>query len=226
MSNTSTSLSLEDLKAAGIKGLAKRAGKSVVKGERSTVAVRKAELAENLEAFNVDALLELQAELAGFVDLITLSLGDEVALPSAAQFTLIKQKLGQRSIKEFAEVVDAKIKEIAFAHMDAVLESEGVEDPAAHNAEIKVPAAGYAYKREGAGYTDPSINEGLLAQLLGDELVDQVFVTEKVTTVKRSLSLDKLFAAVEANPALMTKVEQALEPGQLKKAKGVLRPIT
>ena len=225
MSNT-TAMSLEDLKAAGIKGLAKRAGKSVTKGDRSTVALRKAALAENLEAFNIDALLELQSELASFVDLITLSLGDDIVLSSSSQFTLIKQKLGQRSIKEFAEVVDAKIKAIAFAHMDAVLEAEGVEDPEAHNAEITVAAAGFSYKREGAGYTDPSINEGLLAQLLGDELVEQVFVTEKVTTVQRTLSLDKLFAAVEADPKLMLKVEQALEPGKLKNAKAVLRPIT
>lgn len=222
----STTVTLEALKAQGIKGLAKAAGKSATKGDRSTVAVRKAKLAENLEAFNIEALLELQGELASFVDLITLSLGDSTVLAESAQFTLIRQKLGQRNLKEFAEVVDAKIKEIAFAHMDAVLEATGVTDPEAHNAEIRVPGAGFSYKREGAGYTDPTIDEGLLAQLLDDEeLIAKVFVEETVTTVERTLSLEKLFAAIEEDPKLMVKVQQAIRPGELKKARAQLRAL-
>lgn len=224
MSKTAT-LPKDAMRLLGIASLATKAGKTVAKIQRSTVATRKEELAKDLENFNVDRLLELAREMDSFVDLVTLSLGEELVLADAAKFTLLSQKLSQRNIAEFLAVVDAKIKALAFAHMDAALEAEGIEDPAAHNAEISVPALGYTLKREGAGYTDPTINEGELLQLLGDDLAEKVFTKKTVTTTSYELDLDKLFAAVEADPKIMEAVSSSLEPGGLKKAKMALKAL-
>lgn len=214
------------LKTMGLKALATKAGKALTpSSHRETVAVRKERLRADLEQFNVDKLLELQDKMGSFIDLVTLSLGEVEVLDERSRTILMSQFLGQRDIGEFADVVRAKIKEIAFAHIDAVLEAEGVADPANANGSIEVPALGKKFCKEGAGFSDPSINEGELAGLLPEAVVKAVFVEREVVKVERQLDLQALFAAVEADPTLMPAIQASLIEGAPKTAKLVVRDL-
>jgi hypothetical protein len=225
MSTTNT-LTKAALKTLSLKALATKAGRTVsAAARRETVAVRKERLRADLEEFNVDRLLDLQTKMANFIDLVTLSLGDVEMLDEKSRTVLMSQCLGQRDIGEFVEVVRGKIKEIAFAHIDAALESDGVEDPANTNGYLEVPALGKKFCKEGAGFSDPSINEGELYGLLPEAVRDAVFVTKEVVKVERQLDLQLLFAAVEADPNLMTAIASSLSEGSAKTPKLVVRDL-
>jgi hypothetical protein len=227
MGKTAT-LSKTALRSMSLNALARKTTKAVAKVTRSTVAARKAALRADLEEFNVDRLLELQDKMGQFIDLVTLSLGEVEVLDDKAKTILMAQFLGQRDITEFTAVVKDKIKEIAFAHMDAELTAAGLENPEAHNHVIDVPALGKSFSREGAGFSDPSINEDALRSLLTDmapEVVAKVFVTKEVLVTTHELDLSKLMAAVEEDPNLMLAVEESLTPGALKSARLNVRDL-
>jgi hypothetical protein len=227
MGKTAT-ITKASLRSMSLKALAAKTTKAVAKSTRSTVAARKAALRQDLEDFNVDRLLDLEEKMSRFIDLVTLGLGEVEILDDKSKTILMAQFLGKRDISEFTAVVGEKIKEIAFAHMNAELEAAGVEDPEAQNYVVEVPSLGKSFCREGAGHSDPSINEDALRSLLGDidpAIVDRVFITKEVVVVQRELNLSALMAAVEEDPRLMLAVEESLTPGVLKSARLNVRDL-
>lgn len=210
-------LSKAAVRAASMKGLAKKVGKVVAKGERSTVAARRAALRADLDNFDVDKLLELEEKMGKFIDLVTLTHGETEVLDDKGKTILMAQFLGQRDIGEFVSVVKDKIKEMAFAHITAELEAQGIENAEFTNGTIEVPALGKVFCREGAGFSDPSIDEDKLRALLVDmdrkDLVDELFETKEVISKEYTLDLAKLFARVEEDPTLMLVTDESLTPG-------------
>lgn len=209
----STVMSKTALHTMSITALANRAGKSVVKAARSTVAARKAQLRADLEDFDVERLLSLQEEMARFIDLVTIPIGEDLILPDSSKLILMQQFLAKRNISEFADVIGEQVKAIVFAHIEAEAAADGEEDPANVNGSIEVPALGKKFSKEGAGYTTPTINETVLAQLLPADVVAEVFVTKEVIKVERSLDLPKLMALMGERPELMAVIGEALNPG-------------
>lgn len=208
-----------------IQRLFDRAGKMVAKAQKSTVAARKAQLLQDLEGFNIDRLVELRDQMGSFIDLITLNLGEVELMTESQAHTLMSQFLAQRDIGEFMDVCRGRIKEVAFAHMDAELELEGVEDPENTNAVIEVPSIGKRFSREGCGYSDPSVNEVALRAALGDQW-ESVYVEEVIPeTVTYTLSMEKLMALVDQDPAIMEKIRDVLQPGSPKTPRLFVRDL-
>src|ERR1700752_1998364 len=102
--------------------LVEKSGKAVVKAKRTTVAQRKANMLADLEGFEVDRLLEIQQNMAAFLNLITMSIGTAPVLTDSEAFTLMEQALARRDIAEFLDVCNGRIKEVVFTHLDTVLE--------------------------------------------------------------------------------------------------------
>jgi hypothetical protein len=205
--------------------LAGLAGKEVAKPTRSTVAMRKAQLLADLDGFDGPRLWQLKEELSSFVDLITMSIGDGAILDESNAFTLMTQALSRRNITEFMEVCHSRIKEVFFSHLNATFEEEGEEDPEAVSGSVEVPSLGMKFCREGAGRTTPSVDEGILREALGDRW-KEVYREEIIPAQKiRTLDYDRLWELVGEEPGLMEKLREALEPGALKNARLVLRPM-
>jgi hypothetical protein len=208
-----------------IQKLAGLAGKEVAVPTRSTVAIRKAQLLADLDGFDGPRLWQLKEELSSFVDLITMSIGDGAVLDESNAFTLMTQALSRRTITEFMEVCNGRIKEIVFSHLNAMFEEDGEDDPEAVSGSIEVPSLGMRFAREGAGRTTPSVDEGILREALGDRW-KEVYHEETIPAQKvRTLDYDRLWELVGEEPELMEKLRDALEPGAIKNARLVIRPM-
>jgi len=211
--------------AADKKVVAVPAAKAVAKTERTTRADRKASLVDGLREFDVDHLGALQDILANFISLVTESLGDEMVLNETYSNTVMRQALAVRTLVDMTQVVQEQVKSVVFAHFDSALAEMGHPDPQNVNAALDVPELGMSFRREGAGYSSPSIDEEKLSELLG-EACDSVYVTKVIPAQEvRVLDEDLLMQLVGNKPELMEKVREALIPGSPKKARLNLRNL-
>ena len=225
MSESVVTLSPSSDCRTALQRLVDKSRKAVAKKSRSTVAARKAKLLGDLEGFDVERLIEVKDQMSAYVDLITMSLGDKPVLGEDQAFTLMKQALGRRDLNEFLDVCKDKIKEVFFGHLDEVLAAAGHAEPEAMNGSLEVPALGMKFCREGAGFGDPTINEGLLKDALGDRW-KEVYEEQLIPAKKvYSLNTEKLWQLVENDPAVMEIIRDCLNPGALKSARMVLRTL-
>ena len=195
----------------------------------TTVSRRKADLLQDLADLNEDRLDHFQATLGEFLELATTAIAfedDSAKLLPAGQNTLMAQYLAARDIGEFVSVIRDRIKEYAFDHMDTVLDEKGVTDPAAHNAEIEVPIYGMQFKREAAGYADPTIDEEKLKVLLGERW-KEVYTEETIPAKKVFvLNEDALINLLHSEPEMVEKLREVAVPGELKAGRLNVRNMT
>ena len=202
------------------------------KKDRTTVAQRKDKLRQSLEAYDVDRLLELQEKMSSFIDLISkpLATNGHRVMDGTQATEMMKRFLDQREIDELTTVVRDLVREAVFGHIDALLESEGIEDPEAHNGVIEVPEFGKKFSREGAGYGAPDFDLPRLKGLLGDrwsEVADIVDVPEEVIPAHTDevFSLDKALKLSQRDTKVMEVLRDCLVPGALKTARLWVRDL-
>lgn len=218
----------KNLNPEGMVQLFKEAEKPAqqVVAKRTTVSDRKTLMLQALREKDPVKVTELTVTLAGFMQKVLAPLGDSVMLDQPNADHLIEVTLeAHRDIAELAAVVWDEAKRLTFDHLDAVFAAKGEKDPAALNGSIESPHLGYKLCREGAGYTDPTIDEEALVKALGDrwqEVYDVVTIPAQTMNV---LNVDTLLELAKAEPALLEKIRPALVSGELKSAKLNLRNI-
>lgn len=193
-------------------------GEAVV-AEKSTVASRKAKYRQMLEDFDVEGLIAAGEKMAGLVDKITLNdLTSETGALSAGQAqSAMEEHLDSREVTEILDVRKEVRKAAVFAHIDTVLSAEGIEDPQNHNGVLEVPEAGMKFTREGAGYTDPTIDEGRLRVALGEGIWNEVCIEEEIPArIEHKLSLAKLLDRAAAQPELYDTIGECMTMSQPK----------
>lgn len=191
----------------------------------TTVASRKLQMRLALEEYDVDRLLELQQTMTAFVDLVTrtntIISNDNDASPvldGEQAKDLMLRYLERREIDEFLTTVKDIIRESVFAHIDAVLTADGVEDAANTNGTLEIPELGQKFSREGAGYQDPKLDEARLKKLLGDrwdDICDDIDIPEQVIPAhtEKVLSLEKALKLSRKDPAVMEILRDCIIPG-------------
>jgi hypothetical protein len=191
----------------------------------STVAARKAEYKRMLDEYakgegGMDALIAMGERLGQLVNKITaLDLSTHDGALSAEQAAaLMDIRLGAKEATELLDVYNKGVLKVAvFAHMDAQLAVEGVKDPQNHNATLDVPEFGRKFSREGAGYTDPTLDEGRLRMRVGEEVWQEICEAEEVPAhVEYTFSLKKLFDRAEQDPVLYNTIGECMTFGEPK----------
>lgn len=215
----------ELLRAAGgngtlaLEALLTHAKDAVVVAEKSTVASRKAEYRQMLDDYDVDELAEAETMMSGLVARIAENdLTSETGVLSALQAkSAMEEHLDSRKVTELLDVRKDVRKAAIFGHIDAVLAAEGVGDPQNHNGALEVPGCGMKFSREGAGYNDPSIDEGRLRMMLGEDTWHEVCTGEEIPAhIEYTLDLAKLLDRATGDPTLYGVIEECLAPGQPK----------
>lgn len=203
--------------------------------KRTTVAQRKEQLRQAVEAFDLDRLIELQDKASSIVDLITnneLHLdGENHVLENQLVTALMKEILVEREIKELIDMRNDVIRAAIFAHLTALAEARGEEFPEHTNGSVEVPTEGKKFTREGTGQKTPILNENKLRALLGEErweaVCDVTEVPEQVIPAhtEYSVSGEKIIAAAADDPAILELVKQSLEAGGWKTPKFHIRNL-
>lgn len=206
--------------AIAMAALLTHAKDAVVIAEKTTVASRKAEYRQMLDDYDVDELADAESVMAGMVARITENdLTTETGVLSAEQAqAAMDEHLDARKITELLDVRKDVRKAAIFGHIDAVLTAQdGVEDPQNHNGTLEVPECGMKFAREGAGYNDPSLDEGRLRMMLGEDTWHEVCTEEEIPArIEYTLDLTKLLNRATGDPSLYGVIEQCLAPGQPK----------
>lgn len=134
--------------------------------------------------------------------------------------------LDGKLINEFVAATYDAAKEAVFASMNAAAAEAGEEFPAQTAMVLDVPETGKRFCREGVGRKPASLDEEKLAELVGEQVWEQI-TTEQVipATVVRVIDEAKLAAAVSENNALLEQVREAVIPGDWKTPRLMIRDI-
>jgi hypothetical protein len=214
------------LERTGIRKIMEAAGKAAIaKVPRTTRTTRQAKLLEAMEDFDVPTLKKVKDELAGYVDLITMSLGDDLVLTEEYANVLMRQAIATRNLKDLQEIVQAQVKRVAFDHFNASFAEQGYEDPENMNGHLEVPELGMVLSREATGYSEPVIDETKLKKALGKDW-EKVYTLEVIPEQRvYSLNEEALWNLVKDKPALLEKIRDSLIPGQPKSGRLNLRNL-
>lgn len=203
--------------------------KAVKKVTRTTVALRKDQLARALAGQDDEKLEKVDAAASGLVEEFianeTIITGTGTLTPDEAK-ALMQEFLHAREVDEAIDARSKGRKIRVFDHMDAVLASSGVTDPQNHNATLEVPELGFKFCREGAGYKDPGLDVDLLQAVLGDEVWASICDEVEVPAhVEHTLNETKLLDLAHADDNVMLKLAECLTPGAEKTPKLVPREL-
>lgn len=192
----------------------------------TTIEARKNEWKSVVESFDIDRLLAIQDEMDSFVDKMkVLDKRDstEIDLTTEEAKSLMVEYLSSKNISEFLEARQSMVREVVFQVIEERLREEGVEDPKNTNGEIVVPELGKAFKKEGAGLKDPSLDVAKLKEILGDRMKE--ITTVKIIPERRVEEIDEdLLVELAANdPSVMEAIKQAAVPGKPKSARFTVR---
>lgn len=192
----------------------------------TTIEARKNEWKSVVDSFDIDRLLAIQDEMDSFVDKMkVLDKRDstEIDLTTEEAKSLMVEYLSSKNISEFLEARQSMVKEVVFQVIEERLREEGVEDPKNTNGEIVVPELGKAFKKEGAGLKDPSLDVAKLKEILGDRMKE--ITTVKIIPERRVEEIDEdLLVELAANdPSVMEAIKQAAVPGKPKSARFTVR---
>lgn len=198
---------------------------AVAKVERTTVAQRKAEYSRMLEAYQAgegdpDELVKFETVARGIVDEILGNVLPDTprALTAEEAKGLMQEYLHVRQLRETLDAREKARKTTIIADIDERLMAEGVLDPEAHNGVLEVPELGYKFCKEGAGYSDPTLDEDKLRVLLGEEMWQKISTARLVPEhYEYDLDVEKLLDLAREDPGVMLVLEDSLKPGALKR---------
>lgn len=185
----------------------------------SNLEYRKNEWKEAVESFDIDRLLAIQDEMDSFVDkmkVISKRDSSEIDLTPNETQELMVEYLSSKNISEFLDARKAMVRELVFQVVEERLRKEGEEDPENTSGEIAVPQLGKRFCKEGAGYSDPTLDMGKLKELLGDKL-SQVTVV-KIIPEKRVEEVDEelLILLAQSDSSVKDAIQKSVVPGKPK----------
>ena len=231
----------EVLRAAGgdyvvaLKTLLEKSQRHVEQVTRSTVASRQAEYSRMLEEADLDQMADIEEMMSGLMKRILwndLSLsttpdGRVTAVMSTEKAVeVMDEHLDCRKVTEVLKAREKLRRAAIFEDMNERLGAEGVEDPANTNATLEVPERGMKFCREGCGHHDPSLDEGRLRVLLGEEIWTQVCEEVTVSYTETRLNLAKLYDLALDDVTILTRIQDCAVPGAPKTPRLTVRGIT
>lgn len=150
----------------------------------------------------------------------------EEGLTDEQAVLVMSEALDIKLIKEFVDATYDAAKAAVYRTMDAAAEEAGEEFPSQTAMVLDVPELGKRFCREGVGRKPATLDEEKLAELVGQEVWEQI-TTEQVipATVVRVIDEAKLAAAVNENNALLEQVREAVIPGDWKTPRLMIRDI-
>jgi hypothetical protein len=206
-----------------LQALLEQTQRDLVVAEKSTVAGRKAKYRKMWEDFesdtNVEDLVGTAEKFNGLIDRIAknhLAMPDGIMTAPQAQ-GFMEEHLESRDVTEVLDARKELRKAAVFAHIDAVLEAQGVADPGNANGELEVPECGMKFSREGAGLGDPELDEGKLRVALGEAVWAQISDKEIIPArVELLLNKTRLLDLANRDPQILEKLRDCLIPGKPK----------
>lgn len=195
--------------------------------QRSSLAARKAAFAKAVTNNDTTVLQAIRRRMKKYIGRIAhVQMDEPRVLTPVEAFELMGEHIDLVSIQEFLASRKDTIKELVFASMDAKLAAGGIDNPSAHNSAIPVAELHRIFKREGAGYSPPSLDEGKLRLLLGDD-ADKVFDEVEVpATSYLELDHERLIKLAQERPEVMEMIRESLVPGKERSARFVVRELT
>ena len=130
---------------------------------KSTVAGRKAAYRKALEEFDPEVLVPMSDTMQNYIDEVftPANVDKPRALEHDEVVKLAHEYLDNQKIKELLAVRYEVMRTLMLMAIDEDLKTKGV-DPETSNGRLEVPEVGKAFCKEGAGLTDPSIDEEFL----------------------------------------------------------------
>ena len=196
-----------------------------VEVSKQTQAAKKRSWKESIESFDVQKLVEFQDTMSRYIDKIV-SLQDLASTESfdgALAQDLMEEALDNVEIMGFLTARKEMYREAVFQALNVKLEEEGCDDPEHTNGSIEVPQLGKRFAREGCGYKDPSLDLEKLADLIGKDLVDEMY--EEKTVVTKTFSEEKFLEVVAKNPEVLEAARECTIRGAAKPARFAIRDM-
>lgn len=137
--------------------------------------------------------------------------------------SLMSEMLDIKEGKDTFTAREEEIKRLAFDHLNELFAEQGEQAPHLVNGSIDIPELNYRFSREGAGYSDPTLNEKALKAHVGDAVWDQI--VDRETKVVETVNIGKLMAAASSNPALLEDLRRSLKVGEEKPGRLNIRPL-
>jgi len=197
--------------AAAVQALLAAAAVTQIDKKRSA-AQRQEALAAAVVGQDLERLLELQDKMARAVDtaLVNTTEDDTLVCTPERLAALMKEHIDFTDISDLLALRYQLRRDRIFAHITAMHEQAGVEDPDHAPGVVPVPEHHKKFTREG-GKIKVTLAEGRLAELLGPERAQKVFQTVvKTETVRDD---DALMELVREDPAVLEMVRDCVVPG-------------
>ncbi len=180
-----------------------------------TGVARKAQIARALDPDNLDLdeLIALQEKLEGVVDRILANRIDpleEGELSPDELYRFMVEALEQQDVKRLLEIRYKMLRTRVFAHITAVHEANGVDDPEHTPGEARVPQLRKRFCREG-GKAKATLDHQRLAEALGPERAAKVIRTEVIPEHTESyLDEDALLDLVREDYTVMEMIRDCV----------------
>lgn len=232
MSNEIVPTSLMELLTSGryadvVKALGKAEdeAKGQEKRTRTTIAQRKAALAEAVKSYDVEKLAHVQQIMQDYVDEVARIAPEEPrTLTPAEAHVLMNEAVLNREIVEFVEMRYEAIRELAYMSIDADLTAKG-KDATITSGRLAVPTLGKVFCKEGAGLNAPAVDHAKLKELLGED-ADLVFKEEVIPEQRVTKFDEEALARLAAEkPEVVEHLRASLIPGKAKTPRFNIRPL-
>lgn len=153
-------------------------------------------------------------------------IGENGTLSAEDAVLVMSQVLDGKLVKELIDATYEAARESVYRTMNAALAAEGVDFPEHTAADLDVPELGKRFSRQGGGRKDASFDEEALRAILGEEAWAAV-TTEEVIPAQTVQVVDnaKLSAYLNAHPAMIEQVRDAVVPGDWKPVRLVIKDI-
>ena len=211
-----------------LKALLERTQTKLPAPTRSTVASRKAAYQQMLDVCDIDGLAEIEKMAAGLLGrILSNSLDTETGVLSREQAAdQMQEALDIQKLSEVFDVRHKQRKAAVFKDITTRLAAEGVADPENTNGHLDVPELGKRFSRENCGYGDPTVDEGRLRVLLGEDLWAEVCDEVEIPAhVELTFSVEKALDLANRDPEAYAKLTECILPGAVKNPRLVLRDI-
>ena len=197
--------------AAAVQALLTAAAVTQLDKKRSTAARLEA-LAVAVTQQDLERLLELQDKMAKAVDTaLTNTTEDDTLICTPERLaSLMAEHIDFTDISDLLALRYQLRRDRIFAHITAMHEAAGVDDPDHAPGAIPVPEHGRKFTREG-GKIKVTLAEGRLAEMLGPERAKRVFQTVVRTETVRDD--DALMELVREDPSVLEMVRECVVPG-------------